>query len=203
MGVSDALPKSIVYRMLKPVFEFEEGVRVIAREDRSTEDFIAELPVHAVDVVLSDAPAGSSTSVRAFSHPLGECGTTFFAAPAIAEACSPGFPASLADTPLLLPGSHASLRRTLDLWLDAMGIRPEVAAEIDDPALAKVLGEAGLGVFAVPNVIEAEVLERYNVKVVGRVEALRQAFYVISLERKVMHPAVVAICETARKHIFA
>jgi LysR family transcriptional activator of nhaA len=32
---------------------------------------------------------------------------------------------------------------------------------------------------------------------------LKQSFYAISVERKIRHPAVLAICETARKSIFA
>jgi len=67
----------------------------------------------------------------------------------------------------------------------------------------KILGEAGLGVFAAPDVIEKEVRQRYRVKVVGRTKEIRQRFYAISVERKIRHPAVLAICEVARKHIFA
>jgi len=58
-------------------------------------------------------------------------------------------------------------------------------------------------VFAAPAVIEAEVLRRYRVRVVGRSEAVRQQFYAISVERKIKHPAVVAICEAARQEIFS
>lgn len=203
VGVSDALPKSIVYRMLEPIFRLEEETRVIAREDRSTEAFVGELAMHAVDVVLSDAPAGSGTPVQAFSHPLGECGTAFFAAPELARKCRRGFPKSLDGAPFLLPGTNSSLRRSLEQWFDSIDVRPKIAAEVEDPALAKVLAEAGLGIFAASDVIEQEVVQRYKVRLVRRVEELRQRFYAISLERKVKHPAVVAICETARKNIFA
>jgi LysR family transcriptional activator of nhaA len=85
----------------------------------------------------------------------------------------------------------------------AFEIRPKVVAELDDAALAKVLAEAGLGVFAAPDVVEQEVRRRYAVQIVGRVEDLRHRFYAISVERKIKNPAVVAICEAARRHIFA
>jgi len=38
--------------------------------------------------------------------------------------------------------------------------------------------------------------------VVGRSEAVRQQFYAISVERKIRHPAVAAVCEAARKDLF-
>ena len=203
VGISDALPKAIVYRILEPAFRLKEQVRVVGREDRSTEAFMGDLAMHAVDVVLSDAPAGPGSSVRAFSHLLGECGTAFFAAPELAKSCRRRFPRSLDGVPFILPGGNSGLRRELEQWFDSLNVRPKVVAELDDPALAKVVGEAGLGVFAVADVAEKEVLQRYNVQLVGRVEDLRHRFYAISLERKIRHPAVVAISDAARKHIFA
>ena len=94
------------------------------------------------------------------------------------------------------------VRRALEQWFDAEDIRPNIIAEFDDSALAKDFGSEGMGVFAAPSVIEAEVLEHYRVRVVGRSEEVRQQFYAISVERKVKHPAVVAICQAARQQIF-
>jgi LysR family transcriptional activator of nhaA len=203
VGVSDILPKSMVHRMLEPAFQLEEHVQVICREGRSIEAFLGELAMHAVDVVLADAPAGPGTAVRAFNHLLGESGTTFFAAPQLAKACRRQFPHSLDGAPFLLPGASSMLHRTLEQWFTAQDIRPQVVGELDDAALAKILGEAGLGVFAVPSVVEAEVRQRYGVQLVGHAAALRQRFYAISVERKIRHPAVAAICEGARRNIFA
>jgi LysR family transcriptional regulator, transcriptional activator of nhaA len=203
VGLSDVLPNSIVRRMLEPAFRLEEQVRVICREARSTEMFLGELAVQAVDVVLSDAPAPAGTAVRAFNHLLGECGTAFFAAPQLAKSCRGRFPQSLDGVPFLLPGGNSVLRRTLEQWFDSEEIRPKIVGEIDDAALAEVLGAAGHGVFAAPDVVEGDVRERYEVRLVGRADDLRQRFYAISVERKLKHPAVVAICEAARRDIFA
>jgi LysR family transcriptional regulator, transcriptional activator of nhaA len=203
VGLSDVLPNSIVYRMLEPAFRLEEQVRVICREARSAEMFLGELAVQAVDVVLSDAPAPAGTKVRVFNHLLGECGTAFFAAPQLAKSSRRRFPQSLEGVPFLLPGGHSVLRRTLDQWFDSEEIRPKIIGEIDDSALTKVLGAAGLGVFAAPDVVEEDVRQRYEVELVGRADHLRQRFYAISVERKLKHPAVVAMCEAAQRDIFA
>ena len=203
VGVPNVLPKTMVHRMLEPAFRLTETVRVICREDRSTEAFLGELAVHAVDVVLADAPAGPGAAVRAFNHLLGESSTTFFAAPQLAKSYRRRFPRSLDGVPFLMPGGNSMLRRLLEQWFASQDIRPQVVGELDDPALAQVLGEAGLGVFAVPHVAEEDVRQRYKVQLVGRAEALQQRFYAISVERKISHPAVIAICEAARQHIFA
>lgn len=202
VGTSDAIAKSIVHRILEPAFSLDDEIRVICRDYRSSESYLSDLATHTLDVVLAEAPA-VLTSVRAFSHPLGECGSLFFAAPELAKSLRRGFPESLEGAPMLMPRVHSTLRRSLDEWLDSRNIRPKIVAELDDAALAPVFGEAGLGIFVVPDVVEKEVRRRYSVQLAGRAEGLQHRFYAISIERKIRHPAVAAICEVARKHIFA
>ncbi len=203
VGVSDVLAKSIVHRILEPAFDLQDKVRVICREDRSVEAFMGDLAAHTVDVVLSDAPAGPGAPVRTFSHPLGECGTSFFAASRLARSCRRGFPGALDGRPVLVPGEKSTFRRSLTEWFASHEVRPQIVAELDDLALALVLGEAGLGIFAAPDVLADEIRRRYRVELVGRAKDIRQRFYAISVERKVRNPAVAAICQVARKHIFA
>ncbi len=203
VGVSDVIAKSIVHQILEPAFALQDKVRVTCREARSADAFIGELAVHALDVVLADAPAAPGTPVRTFSHPLGDCGTSFFAAPELARTYRRGFPRSLDGAPVLLPSSGSTFRRALDEWFQSHDIRPEIIAELDDLALASVLGEQGLGVVAAPDVLEKELRRRHALQLVGRDEEIRPRFFAISVERKIRNPAVAAICEVARKKIFA
>jgi LysR family transcriptional activator of nhaA len=203
VGVADVLPPSLVRRFLEPAFRLGQPVRVVCRADKSVEEFVAELVLHRVDIVIADGPAAPGIAVRAFSHLLGECGTTFFAAPRLATKIRRHFPRSLDGTPFLLPGAPSTVRRALESWFDTQDVRPTIVAEFDDSALAKDFGKEGMGVFAAPQVIESEVLRQYGVKIVGRADAVRQQFYAISVERKIKHPAVVAIYEAARHEIFA
>ncbi len=203
VGVSDALAKSVVYRILQPVFSLDKDVQVVCRDDRSIKEFMGDLALGEVDVVLSDAPAGPGSPVRAFSHLLGECGTAFFAAPALANKLRRKFPQSLDGASFLVPGIDSTLRRALRGWFERLDIQPKIIAELDDAALAKIFCEAGLGVMAAPDVSEKEVKARYHVQVVGRSEKVRQQVFAISLERKIKHPAVITICEAARKSVFS
>jgi LysR family transcriptional activator of nhaA len=203
VGVADVLPKMIVRLLLEPALKMAPAVRVVCREDRAVEEFVAELGVHAIDVVLADAPVGPGVQVRAFNHLLGECGTTFFATRPLARTLRRGFPRSLRQAPCLLPGAKSASRRALDQWFYAHDVQPAIVGEFDDSALMHVFGEEGIGFFAGPTVIEAEIRRRFRVQVVGRADGLRQRFYAISIERKLKHPAVVAISESARRDLFA
>ena len=201
VGVADAVSKLIAYRLLQPALQLPEPVRIVCREDRP-ERLLAELSVHGLDLVLSDAPVGPAVNVRAFNHLLGECGVGFFAAPKLAQRLSGRFPESLHGVPMLLPTETTALRRALDQWFEAQGIRPQVVSEFEDSALLKVFGQQGLGVFPAPSAIEAEVRRQYGVRLVGTTTAVRERFYAISVERRLKNPAVVAICDAARATLF-
>ena len=201
VGISDALPKLIAYRVLAPVLAMTETVRMVCHEDKP-ERLLAELSSHALDLVLTDAPPGPATRVRAYNHLLGSCGVSLFAAPALAARCRRNFPASLDGVPFLLPLETSTLRGALEHWFEAHGIRPRVAGEFQDTALLNTFGQAGIGVFAAPSAIEKEVRQYYRVSPIGRLEGVVERFYAISVERRLKHPAVLAISETARTELF-
>ncbi len=203
VGVADVLPSSLIRRFLLPAFNLLKDIQIVIRSDKTVAEFLAEMALHRLDVVISDAPAGPDVAVRAFSHLLGECGTTFLAVPKLAKELRGKFPGSLESATFLLPGAPSAVRRALEEWFNNVGVRPQAVAECDNSSLTKDLGSQGMGVFAVPSVIEDAVKHRYEVQVVGRAAAVRQQFYAISGERKIKHPAVVAICQAARDEIFA
>jgi LysR family transcriptional activator of nhaA len=201
VGVANNLPKMLVYRLLAPALSLPEGVRVICRDDY-TDRLLAALSLHEVDVVLTDAPMGPGVSVRAFNHLLGECGVTFLGTPDLAARARRRFPASLDGMPVLLPTEGLNSRRSLDEWFGAHGVRPQVVAEFDDSAVLKAFGHAGAGIFPVPTVVEDDVRRQYGVRVVGRADDVRERFYAISVEKRLKHPAVVAMTQRARTDVF-
>jgi LysR family transcriptional activator of nhaA len=197
VGVSDALPKLVARTLLEAALRME-NIHLICREGRM-EELLIDLSTYRLDFVLSDIPAGSAVKVQSFSHLLGESGISFFAVPAIAKKLTGKFPASLDHTPMLLPTDDTALRRALNGWFQTRGIRPRTRAEVQDSALLKTFGQVGAGVFPAPSVVEAEVCRQYEVAVVGRTDEVRERFYAISIERKLRHPAVVAISDAARE----
>jgi LysR family transcriptional regulator, transcriptional activator of nhaA len=202
VGVADVVPKLVVRRLLQPALDLPDPVRLVVRE-ASQERLLADLSQHALDVVIADAPVPSGSSVRAFNHLLGETGISFLGTVDQVKARQRGFPASLEGAPMLLPLESLTLRRALNQWFERHHLRPRVVAEFEDSALLKVFGGDGLGIFAAPTVIEREVAAQHGVEVLGRTEEVRERFYAISVERRLKHPAVVAISDAARHRLFA
>ncbi|MCU0649706.1 MAG: LysR family transcriptional regulator [Gemmatimonadaceae bacterium] len=196
VGIADGVPKLVAFRLLQPALELADPMTLVCQDD-SPDRLLAALGTHAIDLVITDAPV-SGLPIRAYNHPLGESDMTVVGAPALVERYRRGFPRSLDGAPFLLPGEASAVRRPLEQWFSERGIRPQMVAYFADSALLKTFGQAGVGLFAVPTVIVRETRKQYGVQVLGRIKEVREQFFAISAERRLKHPAVVAIAESAR-----
>ncbi len=196
VGVADALPKLLVHRFLEPALRQSDPVRLICRQDRY-QRLLDELAAQRLDLVLADSPIGPSHNIKAFNHLLGESRVSFFVTEAQAARARRNFPASLDRHPFLFPAEHTALRRALDHWFSSRGIRPRMLGEFDDSALLKTFGQVGLGVFAAPTVVAAQLRAQYGVVSIGEPDGLRERFYAITSERRIRHAGVQAIAEAA------
>jgi LysR family transcriptional activator of nhaA len=201
VGVADALPKLIAYRLIEPAMHLPDPVQILCHEDKA-ERLLAEIALHGIDLVLSDVPATPTSGSHVFNHLLGECEVAVFGTPELAARYRADFPHSLNGAPLLLPTASTALRRSLDQWLDAEGLCPNVQAEIEDSALLKTFGAAGVGLFVAPTVVAAEIRHQYGAEPVGPIETVRERFYAITAQRRLKHPAVTAILENAHSELF-
>lgn len=201
VGIADSVPKMVAYRLVEPSLGFTEPVKLVCREGRLT-TLLADLAVHRLDMVIADRPMPENLNVRGYDHFLGESGISVFAAAALAGADTPSFPQRLDGAPFLLPGVDVALHARLLRWFEAERIRPRIVGEFDDSALMKAFGQAGAGYFAAPTAIESYVVRQNDVKVVGRIETVREQLYAITNERKLTHPIVSAICRFAQHDMF-
>jgi len=202
VGVADAVPKVIAYRLIEPATRLPEPVRIVCREWK-LDSLLAELAGHRLDLVIAGAPIPTSVSVRAYNHRLGQSGVSFFASTRLSKTLKGKFPACLEGAPMLVPGADAAVRSRLDRWCETNRIRPRVVGEFDDSALMKAFGQRDAGVFIGPTVIESEIETQYGVKTLGRTQEIVEEFFAISVERRVTHPCVVAITGAARDRLFA
>jgi LysR family transcriptional activator of nhaA len=202
LGVADALPKLVTCKIIEPIFHLPQPVQVSCWETKVS-DMLVELAAYRLDLVLADEPASSGVAANVFNHFLGECGVTFCAVPALAAKLRRGFPQSLHGAPALLPMSNSGLRRSLEKWFHATGVRPRLVGEVEDPALASTLALHGLGFLVVPDMVVRESTARFGFRAIGGTDACRQQFYAITQERKLTHPAVTAITAGAPDRLFA
>jgi LysR family transcriptional activator of nhaA len=198
VGIAMVFPKLVAYQMIEPALRLTQPVRLHCVLN-TPEQLLADLAIFALDVVLADAPAPPAVKVQAYSHLLGECGLSVFGHARLAAKHRRRFPRSLDGAPFLLPRKDSALRLSLNVWFERNRIRPRIVGTFEDTALLEAFGQAGVGLFAMPSAIETEVQRQYRVRPVGRLHGVRERYYAITVERKLKHPAVVAIAERARQ----
>lgn len=202
VGAASFLPKTIVCKIIEPALLVPGGINLISTEGPIS-SLLADLATHKLDMIISDTPTNSTLGTSVFNHYLGESGLTFFGVPELKKKLVLNFPKSLHRAPILLPTEQFGIRQLFDQWVHNQKIFPDVVGQFDDSALIKSFGQRGLGAFFMPTAIEDEVCQQFGVEVIGQTDDVRHKFFAISAERKVTHPAVLAICESARTCIFA
>ncbi|MCM8595444.1 transcriptional activator NhaR [Accumulibacter sp.] len=202
VGVADSVAKSVAHRLVEPALLLPEALRLVCREGRLTA-LLADLAVHRLDLVIADRPMPANLNVRGYSHLLGESDLTVFGAPALVATLPGIFPDLLNGAPFLMPGDDVAIRSRLEQWLDARRLYPRVVGEFDDSALLKAFGQEGAGLFVAPTAIAGYVAAQYRVIAVGRIDSISEQLFAITTERRLSHPAIVAISEAARDHVFA
>jgi LysR family transcriptional activator of nhaA len=202
VGVSDSVSKAIACRLVEPALAMPDPVRLICREGRLA-SLLADLAVHKLDMIIADRPMPSHLSVRGYNHPLGESSLTVFATAALAATLNGPFPACMNHAPLLLPGEDFAIRHRLLQWLESNQLRPRVVGEFDDSEMIKAFGQSGAGLFFAPSVLAATICQQYAVTALGTVPSLVEQVFAITTERRMSHPATLAISQAARRGLFA
>ncbi len=201
VGIADSVPKSVAYRLVEPALRLEEPVRLICREGRLTA-LLADLAVHRLDMVIADRPMPHNLNVRCYSHLLGESDLTVFGTAALVKTLNGTFPALLNGAPLLMPGEDTTIRPRLEQWLEAQRLHPRIVGEFDDSALLKAFGQAGAGLFVAQTALAAHIREQHHVVAVGRIDTISEQLFAITTERRLTHPAIIAISQVAQDEVF-
>ena len=200
VGIVNAVPKPLSIQLLQSALKLDRPTRLICRED-NLRQLLADLTMHRVDLVIADTPAPPSVSVQVYNHPMGESGVTLFATAKMAAQYRRNFPKSLEGAPILLPTPEATLRHLVDQWLVHRKLSLDIVGEFDDSLTLKTFGQDGYGIFPGATAIEKEICRQYRVQVVGRLDSLKQHYYAITVQRRLTHPAVLAIVQAARRDL--
>ncbi len=199
IGIVAGLPQIVVQRFLEPVLCNVPPTPVEVRQG-TAEQLLQELSAHHLHGILSDTPAPSSLRSSVHSHLIGESEIWLYGTKRLATRYRKDFPRSLTDAPLLLPGADTAMRRTLERWFTDRAIRTRLVGAFEDVALMRSFGTMGVGLFPVHASLRTEVEERWRVESVGRLDGVRERYYVISVERRVRHRDMAHLIAEARSN---
>ncbi len=192
VGVTDAVPKLVAFRLLESVLRPPLSVRLECVEG-DFENLLGELALNRLDLLIADQSAPHRANLKLHSHLLANVEIALYASAALHSSYAADFPARLNDAPLLLPARGDPLRSAIDAWFAARDLRPLVVGEFTDSALLKTFGRAGLGLFPAPAGMHEDIAAQFGAAPVGTLHGVSESWYAISTQRRVQHPAVALI----------
>ena len=187
VGSVATLSRNFNLRCLRP-FIGRPDVELVLRSG-GLRDLLAQLRAHALDVVLTNQAVPSDAENRWHSRLLEEQPVALVGKKTRGKR-KLVFPDSLATEPLLLPTLDSELRAGFDLAMEMVGIRPVIAAEVDDMAMLRLLAREGAGLALVPPVVVTGELERGLLVIHHRFADIRERFYAITPSRTFPNPLV-------------
>ena len=182
VGISDALPKSLVSKWLSPFIE-NDRITNLHCVDGQQAELLAQMATHKLDLVLADKPLDSSLPFKAFCHELGKSQLGFFGNKASLDTLKESYPQSLADVPVILPAKSSPMTSAIKYWLEEQAIEISIAGHVDDSALMKALGQQGFGLFAAPLLVKEEIEKHYDVRAIGVIDNVYQHYYAFTPDR--------------------
>lgn len=197
VGVVGAIPKTIAYRILEPLYLRDPLISIHLRQD-NFENLLQMLVTNRVTLVLSEQPAPQGLSRRIHSHLLGETSILLYATPRLAARYKKQFPMSLQEAPILFPGNGTSLRKAMERWMADREIRVRMTGEIEDAGHMRVFGAYGAGLFPVRSILSHEVEETHSVRCVGELDGIVEKYYAISLEQRVRSPLLSTVFDSGK-----
>lgn len=192
VGVTDAVPKVISFRLLERVLHAPLRLRLECIEGEF-DHLLGELALNRLDLVIADRSAPQSVNLKLHSHLLGNVGMSLFGRAELCEQYGKSFPQHLEGAPMILPVRSDPLRGAIDSWFEANDIRPEIVGEFSDSALMKTFGRAGIGFFPAPASMHADILLQFEAIPLGPLHGVRESWYAISTQKRVPHPAIAII----------
>ncbi|NKC21068.1 transcriptional activator NhaR [Pseudoalteromonas sp. S4498] len=182
VGISDAIPKSLVSKWLAPLIENEQIANLHCIDGQQSE-LLAQMAMHKLDIVLADKPLDSNLPFKVFCHEIGKSQIGFYGSASSALRLRPTYPHSLQDEPIILPAKNSPVNNSIQFWFQEQGIEVKVAGHVDDSALMKALGQQEFGIFPAPLSIKSELHRHYDVSLIGVIEGTYQNYYAFTPDR--------------------
>lgn len=200
VGAVATLSRNFQMRLLAEMAS-RDDVELILRSG-SLRELLGQLQTHSIDLVLSNQPVKRDADTNWFSHLLAEQPVSLVAK-RDRRRRNFSFPEDLRDAPVLLPSLESSIRHAFDLVMERHGIRPIIAAEVDDMAMLRLLARETGSLALVPPVVVRDELITGVLEEKHRFPEIREAFHAITPSRRFPNPLVKQLVEHGLKLSFS
>ena len=190
VGALATLSRNFQLAFLRPVLG-RPDVEVVLRSAGAAELFGALAALH-LDLVLTNQPPPADALTSFVVQPLDEQMVSLIGVPAL---CPPGLSLSerLDGSTLILPTTASGLRMGFDALVDRLDVRPQIAAEVDDMAMMRLLAREGIGLAVLPPIVARDELANGTLIEGAKLPNLTETFFGVTVERRFPNPLLAEL----------
>jgi LysR family transcriptional activator of nhaA len=186
VGSLATLSRNFQLSFLKPLLG-RADVDLVLRSG-GAEDLLRALETLNLDVVLMNQPPPRDALSSFVAHRLDEQIVSLVGTPE--RIAGEGVEALLATHPVVLPTAESSVRVGFDAWMERLDLRPQIAAEVDDMAMMRLLAREGVGLAVLPPIVVQDELASGLLVEAAPLPDLAETFYAVTMERTFPNPLV-------------
>jgi LysR family transcriptional activator of nhaA len=192
VGALATLSRNFQMEFLRPILN-RPDVELVLRSGTSA-DLLHGLEALNLDVVLINQPPARDAITPFISHRLSEQPVSLVGTPdrlnkrlSITEV--------LETQPVILPTADTGIRIGFDAWTDRLGIRPQIAAEVDDMAMMRLLARQGVGLAVLPPIVVQDELTSGRLIEVERLPGIGETFFAVTITRRFPNSILAELLE--------
>lgn len=185
IGALATLSRNFQIEFLRPILG-EPDIDVILRSG-SPAELLQALQSLKLDVVLTNQAAASDALTPFVSHRVTEQRVSLVGPPERVTGRQ-SLKQLLTVHPVILPTTDSSVRIGFDALVAQRGIRPQIAAEVDDMAMMRLLAREGIGLAVLPPIVVKEELASGLLIEAAKLPGIFEAFYAVTVERRFPNP---------------
>lgn len=190
VGAMATLSRNFQISFLRPLLG-RSDVDIILRSG-TTAELLRGLEAMTLDIILLNQAPLQDSMTRFVSHRLAEQRVSLVATAKRADADAT-LEEMLARHPVILPTPESGIRIGFDALMARLSITPQVAAEVDDMAMMRLLTREDVGLGVLPPIVVRDELEAGSMVEVEQLPDLVETFYAVTLERRFPNPLIRAL----------
>jgi LysR family transcriptional activator of nhaA len=195
VGALSTLSRNFQIAFLAPVLD-RDDVELIVRSG-AQRDLFEQLEALRIDVLLSNVAPPREEASGWVAHLIDEQPVSLIAHKdrVLSIGTTRDVEDLLADHPVLLPARDSGIRTEFDALAGRLGVSPQVAAEVDDMAMIRLLARADAGLAVIPPIVVRDELASGLLVELKTLDPLRERFYAITPSRRFPNTVVRALVE--------
>jgi len=185
VGALATLSRNFQIGFLRPLLA-RQDVEVIVRSG-TTASLLQSLESHRLDVVLVNVAPARDAATPWVSHAIAEQAVSLIGTPRrIGKGAT--LEKLLTRQPLVLPTVESSVRIGFDAWVERMGLKVRIAAEVDDMAMLRLIAREDIGLVVVPPIVVKDELASRRLVEAHQLHQLSETFFAVTMKRRFPNP---------------